>query len=196
MLLRRLTSTILLKATNTRLHKQIPIRLPHEILAELVQKGASVLDYNNYDPDDVVARSFKDHHVVQQFGMGNCVPIGLYSDATPVFKRHIMVSGSMNITWARHRYITYAVLKDVLCKCGCNGRCTMDVIQLAINASLRCCAQNLHMSSRLDGLPWGQGDPHRSCMAGKPLGVFGAVAEYRADWPEMAAIAGVQEMER
>eukprot|EP00959_Pyramimonas_sp_CCMP1952_P124078 2594409-Pyramimonas_sp.AAC.1 len=40
------------------------------------------------------------------------------------------------------------------------------------------------MSARFDGLPWREEDSVRAGKAGTPLGLFGAVTEYRCDWPE------------
>ena len=101
-----------------------------------------------------------------------------------------MVAGYMNVTWSRQRHLLYAVLKSTLCKCGCNGRCTLDAVNLVINASFNCCSEGKHMTARFDGAPWQPGEEHRAALAGKSLPKIGVLTEYRADWPEMAAWSG------
>ena len=123
-------------------------------------------------------------------GISSCVSLGLYSDATPVYHKQSMIAGHMNITWARRRYVLYAILKDSLCKCGCNGKCTMDPIQLVLNASINMAAAGMYMPARFDGCAWTADDHRRSQRAGQPLGKYGVLTEYRADWPELSTIFG------
>jgi hypothetical protein len=100
------------QANNVRVCKEVPIRLPHEIVYEIMQSKPDMLDHRTVDPDDFNVSSLRDHPLIKEFGFNNCVPIGLYSDATPVFKGHSMIAGSMNILWSRRRFILYALLKD------------------------------------------------------------------------------------
>jgi hypothetical protein len=110
-----------------------------------------------------------------------------------VYKGDGMLAGYMNITWNRKRYLLYAILKSTLCKCGCNGRCTMDAIQIAINASVNCCSVGRFPALRFDNQPWGPSDHHRASVANQLMGKFGVVTEYRADWPEMAQLGGFKQ---
>jgi hypothetical protein len=121
------------------------------------------------------------------YGHGPCL------HSLQVYKGDSMLAGYMNITWNRKRYLLYAILKSTLCKCGCNGRCTMDAIQIAINASVNCCSDGRFPALRLDGQPWGPSDHLRASAANQLIGKFGVVTEYRADWPEMAALGGFKQ---
>ena len=172
------------KRTASRVLRWIPVRLPHEIFLKVHASDPTSMDYKKQDPDEVMVSTYTGHPVVEDHGIAKTVPIGLYSDATPVYKSGSVLAGFCNITWQRKRHIMWLVLKKQMCQCGCNGRCTTDAIQSVINQSLNCLAAGVHMKQRFDGRPWREEDSQRAEKAGAPLPFHGAVTEYRCDWPE------------
>eukprot|EP00959_Pyramimonas_sp_CCMP1952_P196553 4109602-Pyramimonas_sp.AAC.1 len=74
------------KRTAARTHRWIPVRLPHEIVMDIRSRDPRSVDIKKQDPDEVMVPTFTEHAVVVEKGIANTVPVGLYSDATPVYK--------------------------------------------------------------------------------------------------------------
>ena len=81
---------------------------------------------------------------------------------------------------------------SLLCRCGCNGACTIDSVQIIMNRSMNLLQAQQYMSTRFDGLPWQPTDQARQCLAGRSLELRGAICEYRADLPERSARSGMK----
>ncbi|CAK0831118.1 unnamed protein product [Prorocentrum cordatum] len=79
-------------------------------------------DFRTQDPDEIMTPAFLHHQVTQERGVDKTIPLGLYSDGTPVYKTGSVLAGTMNVTWQRSRHVLWLLLKKQMCKCGCNGR--------------------------------------------------------------------------
>ena len=79
-----------------------------------------------------------------------------------------------------------------MCRCGCNGACTLDGIQMEMNWSLNALQQDTFMSSRFDKKPWLPSEASRRARAGCKMGFRGVVNEYRADLPDRCAAAKIK----
>ena len=77
-----------------------------------------------------------------------------------------------------------------MCQCGCNGTCSTDPIQAAINKSINLLQKRMHMRARFDHIPWLYEDRDRAELRNDTLPVRGALVEYRGDLPERAQKAG------
>ena len=181
------------RASGTRVEKWVPIRLPHEIVQEQFARNPDSMDVRKQDPDEVMLPSFTEHPVVKERGLRNTVPVGLYSDSTPVYQKDSCWAGFMNIFWLRIRHVLWLLLKGTMCACGCNGQCTTGPVMVAINGSFNCLASGYHMRGRFDGLPWREEDIWRAELAGSPLAKCGACTELRCDWPEHCGVAGLKQ---
>ena len=79
-----------------------------------------------------------------------------------------------------------------MCRCGCNGACTLDGITMEMNWSLNALQQDTFIDSRFDKKPWLPSEPSRRARAGCKMGFRGVVSEYRADLPERCAAAKIK----
>ena len=99
---------------------------------------------------------------------------------------------SIGITWSKERHTIYSILTSTLCRCGCNGHCTIDALQRVVNESINHCQRGMEPLLRMLGEPWIlPRDRARARRAGKTLPFRKCVlTEYRADWPERASASG------
>jgi hypothetical protein len=132
----------------------MPVRLAHEIVAEMHQEDPKTVLTRYRDPEDLELPMFSQHPVVVEHGIDDSVPVTLYSDSTPcrakmkdrvrlcpcqILQQFIILHGHMpgsvqdsfhacyiSVPWPEAvRYLCFIVLKSMLCKCGCGGRCTL-----------------------------------------------------------------------
>ena len=97
---------------------------------------------------------------------------------------------SCNLLWSRSRIAVYYVLTASLCRCGCNGACTLDPLTIVVNWSVNWLQRAANPPCRHDGALWLPSDDARKRTANEPLPMRGALVELRADWPERAAMSG------
>ena len=90
------------QATNQRVLRSVPVRLPHEILGELCSSSPHVVDATQQDPDDISVQVFRRHPLVERYGVGRCTSLGLYSDATPVYKVEMGIAPDRHTAKCKH----------------------------------------------------------------------------------------------
>ena len=176
--------------TCSREYVDFPVRLPHEVITR--DATCHPQKYEHGDQDDVMVDSFLQHANTVRWGYRNCKPVGYYTDKVALGKYRSFVRGSCGVTFVRQRLTCWILQTAKLCKCGCNGACTIAPIQVVMNASLNCLQKKEHMNARFDGREWMPNDRDRQAAAGSPLIFRGSVNEYRADLPERCAAAGMK----
>jgi hypothetical protein len=142
------------------------------------------------DPDEWDVPSFTAHPLTVQYGVKNVAAIGFYTDKVKYSLKDTFIRCSVGCLWKRQRITSWVIKASVLCKCGCMGACTMSPIMQAFNASINALQAKEFWARRPDGQVWKASDAHRSSQAGELPMVRCAMVEYRADWPERAALAG------
>ena len=176
--------------TCSRSYVDFPVRLPHEVITH--DATCHPQKYEHGDQDDVMVDAFLKHANTVRWGYKNCKPVGYYTDKVALGKYRSFVRGSCGVTFVRQRLTCWILQTSKLCKCGCNGACTIAPIQVVMNASLNCLQKKEHMHARFDSRPWLPNDRDRQAAAGSPLHIRGSVNEYRADLPERCAQAGMK----
>jgi hypothetical protein len=176
---------------NARVLRDFCVRLPHELLEERYKIEPELYHTSAHDPDEWGVPSFLDHPLTRKYGAENVCNVGFYTDKVSYTKKDSFIRCSVSCVWQRRRYTSWVIQSRVLCKCGCNGLCTLQPIQHCFNASLNAVMARLHWSQRHDGSAFDLRDRYRASFAGLPLTLPRCcVTEYRGDWPEKAALAG------
>jgi len=170
----------------------IPVRLPHEVIARDYEHRPEAYSKNHVDRDDYMTNSFLEHPVTVEFGHEAVWPIGFYTDKVRLGQSDSFYRGSVGATFVRKKLTCWMMRESMLCRCGCNGLCSIDTIQIAMNQSLNLLQKKLFMAFRFDRLDWRPNDIEREARAGAELPIRGAVCEYRADLPERCARAGIK----
>jgi hypothetical protein len=114
-------------------------------------------------------------------------PIGIWGDAAPLNKRNkSLYLLQWNFLQEQARYWICAFASDLLCKCGCKGKCTFDSIMDVIVWSFRCMYFGCNPMSRHDGAAFSAsrrvGDSNRAQRIHTPLTLKACVLHKRADW--------------
>jgi hypothetical protein len=159
---------------------QLPMRLPHEVVRDdfarhqgAWKSAAAVLDTANWNG-----------HAVRQKDHQNTFPIGLFSDSISVTKNESLAVWLLNTVGERKRFTLAVCRKSETCglkaQCPCRGRRTYSAIERVLAWSLQALAAGIHPTTREDGTCFE--DVKRIQKAGTPLGVRGALVEFRADW--------------
>ena len=132
------------------------------------------------------------HDVVQTYGSDAVDPIGLYSDKVKLHRTETFVRCSLSLNWSRSRWTLWVVLTGSLCKCGCNGECTLKPLYQAMYWAVNCAQDKRRPSSRHDGTAFFANESERARLANQELQRRYACCEYRGGLPERHAIAGVK----
>ena len=160
------------------------VKLPHEALAKDFLQKQAFYEAARRDPDNYHVRSFLDKPVTKQFGADNCWPCGYYTDKVKLGHTGGFYRGSCKVTTMRSSITVWLLLVSQICKCGCNGGCTLDAIQLVMNDSFRWLQKKLFMATRFDMSPFHPREKIRAAQANTELPIRGVLCEYRADLPE------------
>lgn len=179
--------------SNTRTLQSFSLRLPHEVLLEQYTWDPGSFCVANYDPVDWQVPSFMEHPLVVEHGICNVAAIGFYTDKVAYSKNDSFYRGSVSCIWSKRRFTSWVVQSKYLCKCGCNGMCTLQPIQVAFNKSLNALQNKLFWDCRHDNTPWQPRDACRTKRKGAMPTPWCAVIEHRADWPERVALAGLSQ---
>lgn len=109
----------------------MPIRLPHEAL-----RKHFVQNPQQFDPDQIDSRhwdvpAYTKHPIVRTHA--KVAGLGLHRDKVALFRPTGFIRMSINVIWVRRRISIYYILTMCLCRCGCNGACTLDPLQKCVN---------------------------------------------------------------
>ena len=156
--------------TSTRDHCDFMIRSPLEAIASDYKRYPADYDANNFDTDDWDVPIIMGHPLIAEHGIHAVVPLGLYTDKIAYTKKDTFLRYSVGVAWKRETQTIWTIQSRAMCKCGCNGRCTLDVLTIETNRLLNELQDRPTDADR----PW--------C----------AVTEHRGDWPEKASIASLK----
>ena len=165
-----------------RVKKTIPIRLPLEALDHEFKLDPRAMRYADQDPDDRIFESYLTHPVTEKYGRQAVTPLRIYTDGVPVGKTDNFVRFSISSAWSHKRRTVFVVMKSTLCKCGCNGHCTLNALQWPDNKSINALQKGVHPEARHDESPWLPSDSQRSQQRGS-LSWIGAVCEIAGTGP-------------
>ena len=177
--------------TASRVVKDMLVKLPHETIARDFYNNRDAYIKARSDPDNIEVPAFLDHPVTHMYGRDHCWPIGYYTDKVKLGNESFY-RGSVKCTVMRSSISVWLLKCSELCRCGCNGLCTMDALQMEMNWSFNSLQMDTFMEARFDNQPWLPGETSRKNRAGKSIGFRGVVNEYRADLPERCAAARVK----
>ena len=164
-----------------------------QVLRSAYERDPAPFDIRTYRECDWDVPSFTDHPVTRERGVENVKAVGLYTDKVCLHLQDGFVRGSCGLTWSKEEFTCFIIMVSQLCRCGCNGHCTLDALARQMYWSANCLQNGMNPNSRLGGEPWHMPkDRMRSGRAGSPLPWFCAVNEYRADWPERAMVGGMK----
>ena len=149
-------------------------------------------DSRQVDDNQYRSKHFVDHPLVQQYGIEDVSPVGLYRDKVKVTRTENFVRCSMSIGWHRNRSTLWVVLAGCLCRCGCNGRCTTNALKRVTYWSCNCLQRKMYPPAKHDRTPFHTNEPERAEKAGEALSKRGAICEHRGDMPERHALAGIK----
>ena len=96
------------------------------------------------------------------------IPIGKHMDGVPFQKKETVEVISWNfMAFPKLERVLFGLVeKQLLCKCGCHGRCTIDGMFIAFVWSLGCLFVGKNPSARHDGSDWtpkgNQANRHKS----------------------------------
>ena len=167
------------------------VKLPHECLARDFHNNRAAYLKARSDPDDLETTAFLEHPVILEFGKDACWSCGYYTDKVK-FGNESFYRGSVKCTVMRSSTTCWVFKCSAICRCGCNGACTIDALQMEMNWSLNALQEDTFMKSRFDKRPWLPTESSREKRAGVRIGFRGVVNEYRADLPERCAAARVK----
>jgi hypothetical protein len=159
-------------AVNKRVLRDFTMRLPQDCIAEEYRREPSIHYALSSHPEQWDVASFTTHPIVRALGTDKVAGLGMYSDKVPVRKSDSFLRVSVGCVWARSRQTSYVVRTSTLCRCGCNGDCTLLPIMIEFNRSINELQEH--------GIP--DADPPLHC----------ALCEYRGDWPERAHMAQIK----
>ena len=178
--------------TASRVIGTLFVKLPHEALAKDFLEKQAFYEAARMDPDNYHVRSFLNKPTTKRFGANNCWPCGYYTDKVKLGNTEGFYRGSCKVTTMRSSITCWLLLVSQICKCGCNGNCTMDAIQLVMNDSFKWLQKKLYMAARFDMSPFHPRETQRAARANLELPIRGVLCEYRADLPERCMRAGTK----
>ena len=178
-------------ATGSRQMRELLVQLPHEALARDFLNNSKSYWKARADADWINVPNFLEHPVTQQFGANECWPCGYYTDKVKLGNASFY-RGSVKCTVMRSAITCWVIKCADMCRCGCNGACTIDAIQMEMNHSLNCLQKGIFMESRFGNKPFRSTETRRAKRAGTQMHFRGVVNEYRADLPERCAMSKVK----
>jgi len=167
------------------------VKLPHEAIAREYAHQREAYHKAREDTDNINTPAFLQHPVTQEVGSAACWPIGFYTDKVKLGNESFY-RGSVKCTVMRSSITCWLLKSSELCRCGCNGLCTIDCLQMIMNSSINALQRGVFSEHRPDGLQWQPQDGLRAARAGTPMKIRGALIEYRADLPERCLVARVK----
>ena len=163
-----------------RVHREFPMRLPHEAFAAEDEKKPKDFNVLSFSPEELSPMFV--NHVVTRNHPGMTVPLGYFSDDVPHTKKDSFYTTYWSNALTGKRYLICSIRKTDLCKCGCKGQCTFGEVQRIIAWSFNILTTGQHPEFNHLGLPFPtehmQWLRRSTDLAG---GKRGALCEMRAD---------------
>jgi hypothetical protein len=174
------------KSSARRVVKDVPMRLPSEILDEIHRQTPSRVLAGLRGRSDFEFDGFLNHPIVIERGAARTCGITLYMDSTQCSVYETFISCYLNIMWERgegSRELIFALQKGCMCRCGCGGRCSLMALLSVVVQNLNLAAEGLLSSCRYDNEPFRENEQFRADR-GTDLGFFVCLVQLRGDWAE------------
>ena len=117
-------------------------------------------------------------------------PMSIYLDSVNHSKVDSVCGITIQNMVSGTRHLCVVLRKSRLCRCGCRGWCSMHSVWSCLHWSIAALESGQFPERRHDGVPWLETDEARESLAGKPLGIKGAVVQIKADWGEFGKSLG------
>ena len=169
-----------------RVDLTLPTLPPHESLAkELEDNPRLELALARSVVDQEWSDAYTSNEVVRSAGPHERVyPLALYLDGVPFTKRDGLIGFFAYNLVSMKRHMLLTLRKSQLCRCGCQGWCTLWVVWQWLAWSFQSLADAVWPGRRHDGSVWGPTDAQRSGLSGQPL-MKGALVNLKGDWAEI-----------
>ena len=153
----------------SRSERPMLVKLPHEAIARDFYNHKTAYLAARADTDNVNVPAFLQHPFVQRHGASECWPIGYYTDKVKLANESFY-RGSVKCSLMRTGITVWLLKCSELCRCGCNGLCTLDAIQLIMNSSINSLQRDTFPMSRHDNATWLDSETSSKHRAGKSIG--------------------------
>ena len=185
------------KQTNSQVTETMHVALLHEEVEDLVKDDPHAFAANG-DRTEIDRTTLEWGSRVNMPAKDNLLSgIGIWGDSAVYNTRDSVVLILFNIltglAFTPHRIWLACCSKKQLCKCGCQGRCTLEPIWALIGWSLQCSLGKFYPTHRHDGIPFAEskrlGDNVRAkwAQAKRKFSVVMGVIQQRGDWSWMAS---------
>lgn len=175
----------------SRTSHDMPVSLPHEVIADEINNTPGMLEEAQARAD---AREWPPQYytnpVVRKAGLEVVLPLALYMDGISMTRNDSIFGVFLYSLQTLKRHLIAVFRKSFLCKCGCGGRCTLLPLWVLLHWSLTALANGKWPSRKHDGTPWAQADGQRAEQAGKRMYFRGCVLQVKADWAEFSKTLG------
>jgi len=179
--------------TNTKTTGKIGFILPNEVLASLEEHGREPSYYCNFSEDQLGFKTALENwcertHITSS---ENIACLGFWGDMAPYHTRDSIFLCLFSILSGEchQRWWSCCFPKRVVCQCGCQGRCTFNVVWAVLAWSLRYAAAKLIPHRRHDGTLFAEStfknDSKRAQRAGKKMKMGAACIQKKGDWQWM-----------
>lgn len=185
--------------TRGRILEDHPFLLPHErILATVARDEASMVAAGS--PTMLRVGHVQTNPVLMAVGAQRCVLVHGYVDGVPFTGTASSTPDSLWVfTWvpmqhandARQRRVVTVLRKTRACRCGCNGRCSLNAITNVIAWSFEALASGVHPA---EGPAGAQLTGWRRQAAGTPMPVRGSLASFGADLAAYNEVLGFRSV--
>ena len=184
-------------STNSQVVDTMHVALLHEEVEDLVKDDPHAFAANG-DRTEIDRTTLEWGSRVNMPANDNLLSgIGIWGDSAVYNTRDSVVLILFNIltglAFTPHRIWLACCSKKQLCKCGCQGRCTLEPIWALIGWSLQCSLGKFYPTHRHDGIPFAEskrlGDNVRAkwAQAKRKFSVVMGVIQQRGDWSWMAS---------
>ena len=173
------------KGDVSRTEWNIPVRVPHELLAEEFEEDPSIglRTMETRDTGELSPNYYT--HPLLAFAPSLWVPLGIFMDGVK-YSITDSVLGVWVINWVTgRRHLCALVRKRILCRCGCKGWCTLWPLLHFLHWSLMCLKERVFPNTRHDGKPWWLSDRAREAMGLIQMKYHCLLLQLKGDWAEI-----------
>ena len=162
--------------------------LPYEVLDHVGSAEWASLDASEHSVS-VARKSWGERLNPPMDDTSEIVPLSLWGDSAPLSKKngslYMLLWSVLRVSFSKRFWIV-CFSKDLLCQCGCAGRCTIDSALRVVVWACQVMLAGVWPAFRDDGTAFAastrQGDVARAKRAGSRLKVRGAMLAKKGDW--------------
>jgi len=179
------------KFDGVRTEHNVQVLVPHEQFFDEVQKQPLLLQPYKDVANEAWGKTYLKHPVyLEKTPTETVIPIAMYADGVKYSNSDSVLGIWFYSLITQLRHFCIGLRKSLLCKCGCQGWCSMFTVMKFVQWTLECMAKGTWPESRHLGESWGEFDQTRAAFAGKALGFKCALVQIKADWSEFCTTFG------